>query len=142
MPYPRKGTPEDRAQRNRESAARFYRENKAHAHAQSAAYAKAHPERRKQYKRTSYYRNIEKRWLDNYGIGVADYEAMLVAQRGLCAVCGERPRDRRLSIDHDHATNRVRGLLHSNCNTLLGLAGDNPSVLIGAATYLAQGIAA
>jgi hypothetical protein len=47
------------------------------------------------------------------GLGVTDdqYDAMLQAQGGGCAICGSRPKTRRLHVDHDHATGRVRGLL-------------------------------
>src|SRR5581483_1556869 len=47
------------------------------------------------------------------GLGPVDYQRLLAAQEGRCAIagCGRQPRTRRFSIDHDHATGRVRGLL-------------------------------
>jgi 5-methylcytosine-specific restriction endonuclease McrA len=59
-----------------------------------------------------------------YGITESDYEAMLQRQRGLCAVCGEPPGQKRLHVDHDHATGRVRELLCTPCNTLAGHLGS------------------
>lgn len=46
----------------------------------------------------------------------ADYEAMLTAQGGGCAICHRPPKTRRLHIDHDHKTLTVRGLLCHRCN--------------------------
>lgn len=56
-----------------------------------------------------------------YGISLEDYDAMHDEQRGVCAICGnEESQNRHLSVDHDHETGRVRGLLCGSCNTKLG----------------------
>jgi hypothetical protein len=55
-----------------------------------------------------------------YGV---DYDAMLKAQGGVCALCGQPERVahvKHLSVDHDHTTGRVRGLLCVGCNISLG----------------------
>lgn len=61
-----------------------------------------------------------------YGITPAEYAAMLAVQQGVCAIC-EQPElssikgtPRSLSVDHDHATGRIRGLLCTRCNSMLG----------------------
>lgn len=74
------------------------------------------------------------------GLTVADYERMLAAQRGRCAICRRQdPRGNgRWHIDHDHVTGQVRGLLCSNCNLALGYLGDDPDVIRAAATYVAK----
>ena len=75
-----------------------------------------------------------------YGLTAGDVIAMLAAQDGGCAICGHKPdstSDRRLAIDHDHETGRVRGLLCYRCNTAIGLLGDDPERLRRAADYLA-----
>lgn len=46
----------------------------------------------------------------------ADYDRMFKRQGGRCAGCGGRPRARRLAIDHNHKTSKVRGLLCAICN--------------------------
>ena len=76
-----------------------------------------------------------------FGISKDDYDAMLAAQKGVCAICGKHQkitvRNRgNLCVDHNHVTGRVRGLLCSNCNQALGLFGDSSKVLLSAASYL------
>lgn len=59
----------------------------------------------------------ERNLLRLYGLSTADLNRMKAKQRGRCAICG---RGRRLMVDHDHATDAVRGLLCFVCNTHLG----------------------
>jgi hypothetical protein len=68
-----------------------------------------------------------------YGITEADADRMLVDQRGLCAICRERPA---AHVDHDHATGRVRGLLCFNCNQALGNFSDRRDFMLAAIAYL------
>lgn len=72
----------------------------------------------------------------NFGISLADYEAMLGAQGGVCAICGTKDQWFSLAVDHCHGTKRVRGLLCSQCNRGLGLFKDKPELLDKAAAYL------
>ena len=65
----------------------------------------------------SHERNVRRK----YGLKEGEYEAMLLAQGGKCAICGNRPVTIRLAVDHDHVTGRVRGLLCRRCNRALGL---------------------
>ena len=81
----------------------------------------------------------------NYGLTLAEYEAMVEAQGGVCAVCGRfetaRNRDgtlRRLHVDHDHASGAVRSLLCSACNHVVGYLESDPSRLRAVAEYLRQ----
>lgn len=79
------------------------------------------------------------RWLlrSKYGLSTEDYEALLVAQDGKCAICrDECETGRRLCVDHDHETGRVRGLLCVRCNALIGYARDDVRTLAAAAIYL------
>lgn len=68
-----------------------------------------------------------------YGITLEQYDEMLEAQNGVCAICESAGR---LCVDHDHETNRVRGLLCVSCNRMLGLAKDDPKVLLKGSFYL------
>jgi hypothetical protein len=79
-----------------------------------------------------------------YGITLADYDALMRKQAGVCAVCRKAPagrhsRDVRLVVDHCHKTGVTRGLLCNNCNRAIGLLGDDPILLRRAIAYLIQG---
>lgn len=78
---------------------------------------------------------LKKRW----GLTVEQFESMVAAQGGVCRIC-QRPEKseykRRLSVDHDHLTGEIRGLLCHMCNTGIGKFEDNPALLVAAAAYL------
>jgi hypothetical protein len=76
-----------------------------------------------------------------YGLTVAEYDAMHAAQGGCCASCRmPAPKDRRLAVDHDHATGRVRALLCVACNVAVGWVEKPSSLerLARARDYLAR----
>jgi hypothetical protein len=76
-----------------------------------------------------------------YGMTVAEYTAMLQSQGGVCGICRCLPEQtglRRLVVDHDHATGRVRGLICQSCNLGLGRFKDDPSILVSAIKYLGR----
>ena len=85
-------------------------------------------------------RRREKHLCDNYALTQAQYDERLAAQNGVCAIC-ERPEkllNRKLAVDHDHATGKIRALLCYRCNRGIGMFEDNSSFLISAAAYLLQ----
>lgn len=63
------------------------------------------------------------------------YEQLLAEQGGGCGICGEKS-EQRLSVDHDHATGQVRGLLCRGCNMGLGGFQDDTVRLRRAVEYL------
>jgi hypothetical protein len=71
-------------------------------------------------------------------MSLEDYMALLEAQNGKCAICGggETGKFSRLSVDHDHVTKKIRGLLCSSCNAGLGRLKDSEELLIRALEYL------
>lgn len=80
-----------------------------------------------------------------YGMTESQYLELLARQGGVCGICGDTPTplpvgdgERRLVVDHDHATGRVRGLLCWTCNLGLGNFRDDPSRLASALSYLAH----
>lgn len=68
-----------------------------------------------------------------YGITLDQYEHKFKEQNGVCDICKKTPeerssRSRGLSVDHNHATGKIRGLLCHVCNTFLSVYeahGDN-----------------
>ena len=75
----------------------------------------------------------------HYGITPAIYEALLIKQHGACAICRKKNLGtRRLAVDHNHTTGKIRGLLCAKCNSGLGLFNDSVSLLISAMDYLEQ----
>lgn len=75
-----------------------------------------------------------------FGITVEQYDALEAKQGGLCAICRRPcPSGRKLAVDHDHLTGRVRGLLCMNCNQGLGKFDDDPGLLRAAEVYLEEG---
>lgn len=73
----------------------------------------------------------------NYKITVIDYDNLLKAQNGCCAICLRPPNDNKfLNVDHCHTTGKIRGLLCSRCNPALGKLKDSKELLLKAIEYL------
>lgn len=128
---------------NLAAKARRHRENPTSARERARRWNR---ENRDRYEETQQrYRDSGKKSISNrksylkrkYGLTLEQYDAMLAAQGGVCAICKKPPRgDYVLHVDHDHGDGRIRGLLHFTCNNLLGDAEDDPTVLREAADYL------
>ena len=80
-----------------------------------------------------------------FGVTVEQFTAMSEYQDHKCKICGEEETAlsnqgngevKRLSIDHDHDTGQIRGLLCNKCNTGLGGFQDNVETLQRAILYL------
>lgn len=119
---------------------------------QKARHSKCQACRRQQFKawaRTEHGKRSKRNGVmrREYGLAPAQYASMVAAQRGRCAICmrAETKRHRdgllcQLSVDHDHTTGAVRGLLCSACNVGLGSFGDSSHFLRSAALYLERQI--
>ena len=111
----------------------------------SRLWRKAHPEESR-----AGVRNSTLKW--KYGISTVQYEEMLAAQGGACAICGGTETgvswSTHLHVDHDHACcpgnvtcgRCVRGILCQPCNTSLGKMQESPEPLRRAAAYLEGGL--
>ena len=80
-----------------------------------------------------------------YGIKPEEYYIKLKEQNFKCAVCEEeetsvawngKGKVKKLAIDHDHKTDKIRGLLCSRCNTFLGRVNEDISLIDAMKAYL------
>ena len=70
-----------------------------------------------------------------FGLTDSQYNLMAMEQRGLCAICGlpevvkQGDRLTKLGVDHNHSTNKIRGLLCNKCNVAMGMLNiDNQGI--------------
>lgn len=112
------------------------------------------PEKREVHRKgtSNWYKNNPKKAkeqrLKRYGITLEEYNFMRNQQNYCCAICNrhesevERGRaissETALQVDHCHDIGHVRGLLCTNCNTMIGKSKDNVSVLEAAIRYLTE----
>lgn len=103
-------------------------------------------ERRERYQRLNgidaSYEQVLRR---EYGITLDDYNQMVRKQGNRCAICRRAEssksgggRTRRLSVDHDHATGAVRGLLCQRCNTVVWSLEDNHVTITAVTAYIEE----
>lgn len=78
-----------------------------------------------------------------YGITNEEYHLMLLKQDSRCAICFKHEFSKarngtikNLSVDHCHTTGKIRKLLCSKCNSLLGMANESKETLYAAIKYL------
>lgn len=83
---------------------------------------------------------ITKRWwkhknlIKKYGITLEQYDEMYTSQGGKCKICKDVYEV--LYVDHNHSTNKVRGLLCNKCNSAIGFLGEKEENFISAMEYL------
>lgn len=86
--------------------------------------------------------NHERQVRKTYGLEDGEYDRLYQEQGGVCAIC-QRAKGvaKRLAVDHNHRTGRVRGLLCGPCNQFLGYLRDDPEAWRRGAEYLERDIA-
>lgn len=90
-------------------------------------------ENKKIYKSKETYKAL----LKGYGLTLDQYDLLSKEQGDVCRICGTKNKDGGvLSVDHDHRTGKIRGLLCRKCNTGLGIFSDDISFLRKAISYL------
>ena len=84
-------------------------------------------------------RDVRNAWRKiRYGLSAEEFRANIIGQAGRCLVCGRVPHQE-LVVDHDHKTGEFRGLLCRNCNSGIGLLGDDLKSIENARRYLTHG---
>lgn len=134
-------------EKNSEYNKRYREKHRSKKSAQWAAYHKTYRLKNKEQLQISGKINQRNKTLRKYGLTVEQYDAMLIAQNGICAICYCPPsKNFALCVDHDHACcpgdkscgKCIRGLIHNHCNMILGFCREEASVLGGAIQYLAR----
>jgi hypothetical protein len=70
-----------------------------------------------------------------YGLTIEEVQDLVVVQEGKCACC-DTPVNEYSSVDHNHKTAKVRGLLCKTCNFAAGFLKDDPDACRKLAAYL------
>ena len=73
-----------------------------------------------------------------FGITLEEYNEMFTKQNGCCSICGRHQSEfnKALSVDHNHETGEIRGLLCSKCNFGIGNFNDSIELIEKALLYL------
>lgn len=117
--------------KNKEKMKKYFRE-----------YRKKNPEKNRETRKKYYqkYKNSKILSYDlnkKYGITLLEYQILLKKQGKVCAICLKKCEHKeRLSVDHDHKTGIVRGLLCDSCNNGISRFQDNINLLKNAIKYL------
>ena len=83
--------------------------------------------RRQYYKPHEYMRR-------KFSLSESEYQELISTDN--CELCGINISEGKKCIDHCHSKDKIRGVLCNNCNTALGLVGDNVETLSRMITYL------
>ena len=106
---------------------RYYAKYRSREKLRSVNWTKANPLKAK-----------ERDLLYRYNITLEEKEKILVEQNGVCAVC-KRPQSdfkKALSVDHDHSTHLIRGLLCWHCNAMLPTRKNLEQLFINLLEYI------
>jgi hypothetical protein len=115
------------------------------------------PDKRREQKRRHYEKHKDridqraKEWYDNnkdrhvhnallrkYGVTLEQYNLLRAQQGFCCAICNDHEDSvgKKMFVDHDHVTGKIRKLLCTKCNVGIGMLKDNPDIMERAAKYL------
>jgi len=139
----------------RERHRKCYLSHKQKINENARKYAATHPEKRRKYKlryrlahpewckesdrkrRAEHPDKVKNQWLTwaHNGLGLAGYNALLLSQKGRCAIC-QQPFVKAGHVDHNHKSNQIRGLLCRPCNMALGHFKDSQALILKAIDYL------
>lgn len=152
---------EEKKKRHNENSRNWAKNNKEKIRETNKKYLSKNKSERREYEREYYQKNKEKvkekskkwqtinsdkwkliqrnsRMKKLYDIDINQYNNLMTQQYSGCSICNNpiNNGNRNLSVDHNHKTGEVRGLLCNSCNTGLGYFKDNPELLINAVFYL------
>ncbi len=87
----------------------------------------------KKWRKKNKHRNLGYQRKYNYGVTEQQIKIIENKQKYRCVLCHKKCK---LFVDHNHKTNKIRGLLCRQCNLALGLIKDNPKIALRIVEYL------
>jgi hypothetical protein len=83
-------------------------------------------------------RHVHNALLRKYGVTLEQYNLLRAQQDFCCAICNDHEDSvgKKMFVDHDHVTGKIRKLLCTKCNVGIGMLKDNPDIMERAAKYL------
>jgi hypothetical protein len=129
-----KGYTEEQIQHKRNVRNTWCQKNREHSREVSNRYTENNPDKNRKYALKT-----------KYDMTVKQFEEMLSYQNGVCALCGLPTQDgQTLVVDHDHKCcpgkkscgKCIRGILHSNCNVVLGMLNESSFLAVKAYEYI------
>ena len=121
---------ENNPESHKETMKKYYKKNLEKIKKSRRRYYKEHPETRRA-------AQIKLK----YNLSYEDWLKMWEKQDGKCVICGKSfNKPSNALVDHNHKTNKVRGLLCFKCNMAIGLLNDNPKLTTRVTEYLLGGV--
>lgn len=91
----------------------------------------------KRYQKENAANSTTRKLKNRYNITLEEYNKLLEFQQNGCAICRKLcASGKKLSVDHDHETNIIRGLLCYNCNSALGFLYEDENIIWNMLEYL------
>ena len=120
------------ARRNRDKVAEYNRRTKEKNPEKARAYARKHSRWYRTTEKGKAYRvKAQRKYLTGFTQEL--WDARLVEQEGLCAICRKAAATR---ADHNHQTRTPRGILCGRCNSGIGLLTESIEKLEAAIAYI------
>lgn len=123
----------------------YYKKNKEKILTHHKKWQKNNLHKIKEWRKKNFDKCRNYRLKTSHKITLKQYNEIFKNQKGKCAICGKKEIHKNqygiisLSVDHDHKTGKIRGLLCIKCNYMLGYGCDNPLILIKGSKYLKNG---
>lgn len=115
----------------------WYKNNSECRKENTKQWKKDNPEKVRQWNKDNPRKRRQTRFKCSYGLSYEDWQEMWDNQDGKCAICAEPFKNpSSANVDHNHETDKIRGLLCQKCNLGLGLFNDNPRLVFKAFEYL------
>jgi hypothetical protein len=93
----------------------------------------SNPAYQRQYRKANPDRHAIYEIRNRYKVSLEEAASLLERKKNGCEICGSKNKP---SIDHDHSTGMIRGILCSGCNLAVGHANENPTILRALADYI------